>query len=211
MLTANNDLSFKSAAAPVFSLIPIMVTTSLQDHRAPSVGLFLLGNSAALCLLRPSSSSSYLTSIQSQVEFASELLAPTLVSFDFLWLSKDQNTAHILLLGSCLLLGVYDWLSADALPVLTRCLGLSSLSCTLTVCLFASNAAGAVGALALSLPLLMAPGVATSTVTPLVSAAASDVVLKGFLKGSMCVGCWASTTALHKFLVDVTDQCSIDI
>lgn len=189
-----------------------MVTTSLQDHRAPAVGLFLLGNSAALCLLRPSSSSSYLASVQSQVEFASKVLAPTLVSFDFLWLSKDPNTAHILLLGSCLLLGVCDWLSADALPVMMRCLGLSSLCCTLTVSLFASNAAGALGALALSLPLLVAPGVATSTATPLVSAAAAnDALLKGLLKGSMCVGCWASTTALHKFLVDVTDQCSIDI
>lgn len=187
-----------------------MVTTSLQDHRAPSVGLFLLGNSAALCLLRPSSSS-YLASVQSQVEFAGEVLAPTLVSFDFLWLSKDQNTAHTLLLCSCLLLGAYDWGSADTLSVMTRCLGLSSLFCTLTVCLFASNAAGALGALALGLPLLVTPGGATSAVTPLVSAAASNAVLKGFLKGFMAVGCWASTTALHKFLVDVTDQCSIDI
>lgn len=150
--------------------------------------------------------------MQSQVEFASDVLAPTLISFDFLWLSKDQNTAHVLLLGSCLLLAVCDWLSADALLVMTRCLALSSLSCTLTVCLFASNAAGALAGLALSLPLLVAPGVAASTVMPLVSAAAaSDVALKGFLKGLMSVGCWASTTALRKFLVDVTEQCNMDI
>lgn len=190
-------------------MIMIIVTASPQDHRAPSVGLFLLGSSAALWLLRPSSS--YLASIQSEVEFASQVLAPALVSFDFLWLSRDQNTAHILLLGSCLLLGLYDWLSADAVAVMTRCLGLSSLSCTLTVCVFASNAPGALGGLALSLPLLVAPGVATLTVTPPIPAAASEAVLKGLLKGFMTVGCWASTRALQKFLVDVTDQCNIDI
>lgn len=190
-------------------MIMVIATASLQDHRAPSVGLFLLGNSAALCLLRPSPS--YLPPIQSEVEFAGEILAPTLVSFDFLWLSKDQNTAHILLLGSCLLLGLCDWLSADALTVMTRCLGLSSLSCSLTVCLFASNAPGALGSFALSLPLLVAPGVGIQTVTPLISATGSDAVLKGLLKGFMSVGCWASTWALQKFLVDITDQCSIDI
>lgn len=190
-------------------IIIIIATSSLQDHRAPSVGLFLLGNSAALCLLRPSPS--YLASIQREVEFAGEVLAPALVSFDFLWLSKDHSTAHILLLGSCLLLGLYDWLSADALTVMTRCMGLSSLSCTLTVCLFAGNAFGALGGVALSLPLLVAPSVGTTTFTPLVSAAASDSILKWLLKGWMSVGCWASTQALHKFLVYVTDQYSLDI
>ncbi|KAK2844492.1 hypothetical protein Q5P01_011151 [Channa striata] len=39
-----------------------------QNHRAPSVGLFLLGLSAALCILRPSSS--YLISLQRDAEWA---------------------------------------------------------------------------------------------------------------------------------------------
>uniref|UniRef100_A0AAQ5X2W2 Uncharacterized protein n=1 Tax=Amphiprion ocellaris TaxID=80972 RepID=A0AAQ5X2W2_AMPOC len=122
----------------------------------PSVGLFLLGLSAALCLL-PSSGSN-LSSLQREAVWAGELLAPALVSFDFLWLSQDRNTAYILLCGSCLLLGLSDWLSADSLTAMTRCLGLSSLSCSLTVCLFAGNAVGALGGVALSLPLLVAPG-----------------------------------------------------
>uniref|UniRef100_A0A3P8SLX2 Uncharacterized protein n=1 Tax=Amphiprion percula TaxID=161767 RepID=A0A3P8SLX2_AMPPE len=121
----------------------------LQNHRGPSVGLFLLGLSAALCLL-PSSGSN-LSSLQREAVWAGELLAPALVSFDFLWLSQDRNTAYILLCGSCLLLGLSDWLSADSLTAMTRCLGLSSLSCSLTVCLFAGNAVGALGGVALSL------------------------------------------------------------
>ncbi|AWO96692.1 Hypothetical protein SMAX5B_012005 [Scophthalmus maximus] len=100
-----------------------------KDHRAPSVGFFLLGLSAAVCVLHPSGS--LLTELQREAEWAGQLLAPALVSFDFLWLSHDSNTAHILLCGSCLLLGLCDWLSADALTVMTRCLGLSSLSCCL--------------------------------------------------------------------------------
>ncbi|KAF0045344.1 hypothetical protein F2P81_001873 [Scophthalmus maximus] len=110
---------------------------TVQDHRAPSVGFFLLGLSAAVCVLHPSGS--LLTELQREAEWAGQLLAPALVSFDFLWLSHDSNTAHILLCGSCLLLGLCDWLSADALMVMTRCLGLSSLSCCLMVCLFAGS------------------------------------------------------------------------
>ncbi|XP_027141923.1 uncharacterized protein LOC104940336 [Larimichthys crocea] len=163
-----------------------------KDHRAPSLGLFLLGLSAALCIFHPSSS--YLTSIQKEAEWAGEVLAPVLVSFDFLWLSEDHNTAHILLCGSCLLLGLCDWLSADALTVLTRCLGLSSLSCCLTVCLFASNALGALGGVALSLPLLVAQRV--GTFAPLISPAVTEGLVKWLLKGFMSVGCWASTKAL---------------
>lgn len=185
------------------------IPPSLQDHRAPSVGLFLLGLSAALCILHPSSS--YLTSIQGEVEWAGEVLAPALVSFDFLWLSEDHNTAHVLLCGSCLLLGLCDWLSADAVTMMTRCLGLSSLSCCLTVCLFAGNALGALGSVALSLPSLVALRVGTNTFAPLISPAATEGLLKWLLKGSMSVGCWASTQALSKFLLDVTDRCNIGI
>ncbi|XP_035528329.1 uncharacterized protein LOC118335931 [Morone saxatilis] len=180
-----------------------------KNHRAPSVGLFLLGVSAALCIFHPSSS--YLTSIQREAEWASEVLAPALVSFDFLWLSEDRNTAHILLCGSCLLLGLCDWLSADALTMMTRCLGLSSLSCCLTVCLFAGNAFGAFGGVALSLPLLVAPRVRTNTLAPLISPAAIEGLMKWLLKGSMSVGCWASTQALRKFLLDVSDRYNIGI
>lgn len=132
-------------------------------------------------------------------------MAPALVSFDFLWLSEDRNTAHILLLGSCLLLGLYDWMSADTLTVMTRCLGLSSLSCSLTVCVFAGNACGAVGAVALILPLFVAPNVGTAAFASLVSATASEGVMVWLLNGSLSVGCWASTRALHRYFLDVTD------
>lgn len=185
------------------------VHLSLQDHRAPSVGFFLLGLSAALCILHPSSS--YITSIQREAEWAGEVLAPALVSFDFLWLSEDHNTAHILLCGSCLLLGLCDWLSADALIMMTRCLGLSSLCCCVTVCMFAGNALGALGGVTLSLPLLVAPRVGTNTFAPLIFPAATEGLIKWLLKGSMSVGCWASTQALSKFLLDVTDRCNIGI
>ncbi len=173
------------------------------------MGLFVLGVSAALCILPPFSS--YLTSVQREAEWAGEVLAPVLVSFDFLWLSEDHNTAHILLCGSCLLVGLCDWLSADALTVMTRCLGLSSLSCCLMVCLFAGNALGALGSVALSLPLLVAQRVGTNTFGPLISETASEGLLKWVLKGSMSVGCWASTQALSKFLSDVTDRGNIGL
>ncbi|KAM3614487.1 uncharacterized protein V6R79_015187 [Siganus canaliculatus] len=175
-----------------------------KKHRAPSVSLFILGISAAFGTLP--SSSSYITSIQRDIEWAGVVLAPALVSFDFLWISEDRNTAYIVLCGSCLLLGLSDWLSADALTVMTRCLGLSSLSCCLTVCLFAGNALGVCGGVALSLPLLVAPTVGTKTLESLVAPGAVDGLLDGFLKGSMSFGCWASTQALDKFLLEVTDH-----
>ncbi|XP_026149195.1 kinesin-like protein KIFC3 isoform X3 [Mastacembelus armatus] len=147
-----------SCATPCSNIV--LSTTALyfsyqlfKDHRAPSVGLFVLGLSAALCFFHLSSS--YLISLQRDAEWAGQVLAPVLVSFDFLWLSQDHNTAQILLCGSCLLLGLCDWLSADTLVVLTRCLGLSSLSCCLMVCLFAGNPLGALGGVALNLPLLV--------------------------------------------------------
>uniref|UniRef100_A0A3Q3GHT3 Uncharacterized protein n=1 Tax=Labrus bergylta TaxID=56723 RepID=A0A3Q3GHT3_9LABR len=195
-----NTLMYKMSPFVIFFFLRIHI--SLQDHRAPSVGLFLLGLSAALCLLHPSSS--YLTSIQREAQWASEVLAPALVSFDFLWLSEDHNTAHILLCGSCILLGLCDWLSVEALTLMTRCLGLSSLSCCLTVCLFAGNALGALGGVALSLPLLVAPPGGENTFLPLIYPGATEGLIKCILKGFMSVGCWASTKALHLFLLDVT-------
>ncbi|XP_056142853.1 transmembrane protein 276-like [Lampris incognitus] len=172
-----------------------------KDHRAPSAGLFLLGISAGFCCLHLSNP--HLTALRNEVEWASEVLAPALVSFDFLWLSEDRSTAHILLCGSCLFLGLCDRLSADAIVLMTRCLTLSSLSCCLTVCLFAGNALGALGSVALSLPSLVAPRVEVDALGPLISSAAAEGVLKWLLKGSMSVGCWASTCALRKFQSEV--------
>ena len=80
-------------------------------------------------------------------------MVSSLVAFDLLWLSEDHNTAHILLCGCYLFLGLSDCLSADTLVLMTHCLGLSSLSCSLAVCLFSNNGLGAVGSLALSPPL----------------------------------------------------------
>lgn len=88
---------------------------------------------------------------------------------------------------------------------MTRCLGLSSLSCSLTVCLFAGNASGALGAVALILPLFVAPNVGTTTFASLISATAAEGVMVWLLNGSLSVGCWASTRALHKYFLDVTD------
>ncbi|XP_047454584.1 uncharacterized protein LOC125016261 isoform X2 [Mugil cephalus] len=178
-----------------------------KNHRGPSVGFFLLGLSAALCIVHPSSSA--LTSLQRDAEWAGEVLAPVLVSFDLLWLSQDHNTAHILLCGSCLLLGLSDWLSADAFLVMNRCLGLSSLSCSLTVCLFAGNASGALGGVALSLPLLVFQRVGTKASPSLISPAATIGLTQWLLKGSLSIGCWASTRALDTFLLDVTDRSNI--
>ncbi|PWA33666.1 hypothetical protein CCH79_00007651 [Gambusia affinis] len=170
-----------------------------KDHRGPSVGFFLLGFSASLCLLHAST-------FQREAEWTGEVLAPALVSFDLLWLSQDHNTARVLLCGSCLLLGLTDWLSAETLTVLTRSLGLSSLSCCLTVCLFAGNALGAAGGVALSLPLLLAQRADTNAFSPLISPPAAEGFMKCLLKGSLSIGCWLSTKALNKFLLDVTDQ-----
>uniref|UniRef100_A0A672J4J6 Uncharacterized protein n=1 Tax=Salarias fasciatus TaxID=181472 RepID=A0A672J4J6_SALFA len=171
-----------------------------QNHRAPSVGLFALGLSAAFCLFR--FHSSYLAALQREAEWAAKALAPALVSFDYLWLSEDRNTARILLCGSCLLLTGADWLSADSLTVMTHCLGLSSLSCCLTVCLFAGNALGALGGVALNLPLLVTVNAEVDTVASLVSPAASRDLLNWIMKGSLAIGCWTSRLALEKFRLD---------
>nr|XP_057941059.1 uncharacterized protein LOC131137304 [Doryrhamphus excisus] len=180
-----------------------------KDHRAPSVGLLLVGLAAGLCVLP--SSSTLLTSIQKDAVWAGDILAPSLLAFHFLWLSEDHSTAGILLVGSCLLLGLCDSLSADTLVVLSRCLGLASLSCCLMVCLFAGNMTGALTSVALSLPVLLAPTFGRDTFASLTSPAANEGMMRLFLKGFMSVGCWASTRSLHKFLLDVTDRYNLHI
>ncbi|KAM9404232.1 transmembrane protein 276-like [Salvelinus alpinus] len=175
-----------------------------KDHRAPAVGFFLLGLSSGLCTL-PLSFSPYLTSVQGDLEWAGEVLAPPLVSFGFLWLSEDRNTANILLIGSALLPVLCDWLSADELMLMSRCLALSAISCSLTVCLFAGNAVGALASVALSLPQMVAPRVGVKTLAPLVSPGATVGLLKWLLKGSMAVGCWASEKALSKYLLELKE------
>lgn len=168
-----------------------------QNHRAPSLGFFVLGISAGLSTI--ASFTTDINSLPKEVSWAAEVLALTLVSFEFLWLSEDHNTAYVLLCGTCLLLGLSDLLSADAFTVMTHCLYLSSLSCCLTVCLFTGNALGAVAGVALTLPLSMAP------------TAATEGVIKWLLSGSLCVGCWASTHALSIFWIEVTERPGISI
>ncbi|XP_061810275.1 transmembrane protein 276-like [Nerophis lumbriciformis] len=175
-----------------------------KDHRAPSVGLFLVGLSAGLCVF-PS------TPIQKDAEWVGEILAPSLLAFHLMWLSEDHSTACMLLIGSCLLLGLRDSLSADTLVVLSRCLGLASLSCSLMVCLFAGNPTGALTSVALSLPVLLVPTFGRDSFGSLVSLTANEVVIRLLLKGSMSVGCWVSTHSLHRFLMDVTDRYHLHI
>ncbi|KAJ8354370.1 hypothetical protein SKAU_G00219370 [Synaphobranchus kaupii] len=172
-----------------------------KDHRAPAVGFFLLGGSAVLCSLplsRPS-----VICVQGELEWAGGVLGPALVSFGFLWLSQDQSTAHVLLLGSASLLGLRDWLSPEALVVMSRSLALSSLCCSLTVCLFTANVAGALGSVALSLPALVAPVPGAKAFTSLVTPGAAEDVLKCLLKGLMVIGCLSTKHALGRYLLDL--------
>ncbi|KAK7886403.1 hypothetical protein WMY93_026024 [Mugilogobius chulae] len=149
-----------------------------KNHRAPSLGFFMLGLSAGLSTL--AFFSSFFNSLpKSELSWASEVMALTLLAFEFLWLSEDHNTASILLCGSCLLVALKDWLSADAFSLMTHCLCLSSLSCILTVCLFAGNALGAVAGLALALPLAMTN---TAAADGLLECILSGVSYKVFLR-----------------------------
>lgn len=169
-----------------------------KDHRAPSLGFFILGLSAIL------SSMTFFTTCFSflpkeDLSWAAEVLAVALLSFEFLWLSEDHNTAYILLCGSCFLVALCDWLSEDSFSVMTHCLCLSSLSCCLTVCLFTGNVLGAIGAVALTLHLAM-----LSTIT-------ENGLMEWILRIFSSVGCWASTHALRIFLIEVTDKSSLSI
>ncbi|KAJ8288133.1 hypothetical protein COCON_G00007920 [Conger conger] len=172
-----------------------------KDHRAPAVGFFLVGSSAALCSL-PLSCAAVLC-VQGELEWAGAVLGPALVSFGFLWLSQDHSTAHVLLLGSASLLGLHDWLSLETLVVMSRCSALSSLCCSLTVCLFTANVAGALGSVALSLPALVAPVPGAKAFTSLVAPGAAEGVLKCLLKGLMAIGCLSTKKALGRYLLDL--------
>ncbi|KAJ8290721.1 hypothetical protein GJAV_G00016710 [Gymnothorax javanicus] len=169
-----------------------------KDHRAPAVGFFLLGCSALLSALPVSC-----PALISELEWAGGVLAPALVSFGFLWLSQDHFTAHVLLLGSASLLGLRDWLSPETLVVMSRCMALSSLCCTLTVCLFTANAAGALGSVALSLPGLVAPVPEATAAHFLVSPEIAEDVQKCLLKGLMVIGCLFTKKSLARHLLDL--------
>ncbi|XP_072535203.1 transmembrane protein 276-like isoform X2 [Salminus brasiliensis] len=172
-----------------------------KDHRAPSVGFLLVACSSALAVLPASTPS--LAAAQKDLEWAAEALGPVLSAFGFLWLSEDRSTAHVLLIGSTLLPLLADWLSVDGLVVMSRCVGLSALSCSLTVCLFAGNAAGVVGSVALSLPALVAPRVRGAALGSITSPQAAGGLLRWMLKAVMAGGCWTTKTALNKFLQDL--------
>lgn len=171
-----------------------------RDHRAPSVGFFLLGMSVGLGLLGPS----WPSSLQAEAQWAGEVLAPGLVTFHLLWLSEDRATALLLLGGCCLLPGLGTGVSSATLQLLNRCAGLIFLSCSLTVCLCAGSVGGALGGASLCLPLLLArhPSVGLA-VGP---AIASEGTPEWLLKLSLSLGCWASAQALPKFLSDLTDR-----
>ncbi|KAL0985475.1 hypothetical protein UPYG_G00157360 [Umbra pygmaea] len=175
-----------------------------KDHRAPAVGFLLLSLSAGFCTL-PLPSSLYLTSLQGDLEWVGEALAPPLVSFGFLWLSEDQLTAHFLLLGTTLLPVLCDRLSADEMKLMSRCLALSAFSCSLTVCLFSGNALGALGSVALSLPQMVSPKVTVKALAPLVSPGDTVGLLNWLLKASMTIGCWASEKALSRYLSELKE------
>ncbi|KAI4899440.1 hypothetical protein NFI96_006087, partial [Prochilodus magdalenae] len=156
------------------------------DHRAPSVGFLLIACSSALTLLPLSSPS--LAAAQRDLEWAAEALGPVLSAFGFLWLSEDRSTAHVLLIGSTLLPLLADWLSADGLMIMSRCVGISALSCSLTVCLFAGNTGGVVGSVALSLPIVVAPRVRGATMGSITSPLVAGGLLRWILKAIMAGG-----------------------
>ena len=170
--------------------------TFLQVHRAPAVGFFLVACSSGLSALP---CSPLLASVQKDLQWVAEILGPATVSFGFLWLSDDHSTAYVLLTGSALLSTLTDWLSRDGLAVMSRCLALSSLSCSLTVCLFAGNTLGVLGSVALSLPAL----VALNSTSPLISPEVAGGLLKSVLIGTMTLGCWSIRQALDVYLQDL--------
>lgn len=179
---------------------PYSLSLSLQDHRAPSVGFFLIACSSFLAVipLPPA-----LSQAQRDLEWAGETLGPSLSAFGFLWLSGDHWTAHVLLIGSALFLMLSDWLSEDGLVIMTRCVSLSALSCALTVCLFASSGTGIVGSVALSLPALVAPKVRGVSVASLISSHGATWLLGWSMKVIMAVGCWTTKIALDAFHQDL--------
>ncbi|XP_016337666.1 uncharacterized protein LOC107685618 [Sinocyclocheilus anshuiensis] len=170
-----------------------------KDHRASSVGFLLIGFSSVLSVFSPSNQT--IKSLTNDLEWAGESLGPALITFDFLWLSEDYITARILLIGSTFFIMLSDWLSSDGLVIMSRCLAFSTLSCSLTVCAFAENAAGAVGSVALSLPLLVSPRTRSGSLGSLVMP--TEGLLRWILKVIMALGCWTTGKALNKYLFDL--------
>lgn len=171
----------------------------MQDHRASSMGFLLIGCSSVLSFFSPSNQ--MIMSLQNDLEWAGESLGPVLSTFDFLWLSDDHITARILLIGSTFFVILSDWLSPDGLVIMSRCLAFSTLSCSLTVCAFAENAAGAVGSVALSLPLLVSPRSRSGSLGSLMLP--TEGLLSWILKVIMALGCWTTRKGLNKYLLDL--------
>ncbi|XP_006635745.1 transmembrane protein 276-like [Lepisosteus oculatus] len=172
----------------------------VKDHRAPALGFFLLASCAAVGVLPASSPA--LEAFRWEAAWASWVLSPALVTFGFLWLSEDRSTAYTLLGGATLLTALCDWLSEEGVAVMSRCVALSSLACSLTVCLFTTNHAGALGSLALSLPALLTPGVRGQALIPLITVEASEVILNSL----MSLGSFATERALCKYLQELKGQ-----
>nr|XP_021330029.1 uncharacterized protein si:ch1073-443n13.2 [Danio rerio] len=167
-----------------------------KNHRASSLGFLLIGCSSILSFLSPTNHN-----ITNDLKWAGESLGPVFFTFDLLWLSDDHITARILLIGSSFFIILSDWLSSDGLVIMSRCLAFSTLSCSLTVCAFAENVAGAVGSVALSLPLLVSPRNRSGALGFLMLP--TEGLLRGMLNVIMAFGCWTTRKALNKFLIDL--------
>ncbi|XP_066547119.1 transmembrane protein 276-like [Amia ocellicauda] len=170
-----------------------------KDHRAPAVGLFLLACSAAVGVLP----GPLLAGLQRDVEWAGYVVGPALVSFGYLWLSEDRGTAYMLLGGLALLAALRDRLSEETVAVLSRCVALSSLASSLTVCLFTASFAGALGSLALSLPALLGPEVRDLGVIPLFTVKTSEAILSCL----MSLGSLATERALRWYQLELKGGC----
>ncbi|KAI7806576.1 hypothetical protein IRJ41_008393 [Triplophysa rosa] len=200
-------MDFIKALIPAITNIVLSVSALhaahhlFKDHRASALGFLLIGCSSFLSVLSPTSQP--IISLQKDLEWAGETLGPALSTFDFLWLSEDHFTARILLIGSTLLLMLSNWLSPDGLMFMSCCLAFSSLSCSLTVCAFAENAAGAVGIIALSLSLFVSQRSRMGSLGSLISPEVTVGLLGWALKVIMALGCWTTRKALNKFLLDL--------
>ncbi|KAL4646937.1 hypothetical protein GN956_G10269 [Arapaima gigas] len=160
-----------------------------KDHRAAALGLSLLGLSAGVSAVPVSSLA--LESVREELQWAGAALSPALVSFDFLWLSEDRLTAHVVLACAALLAVLRDCCSQEGLVLLSRCLALCSLSCSLTVSLFTGSVAGILAGIALSSPALVAP------------TGPCGSPLNWLLRGSTVVGCLSTKRALTAYLLDL--------
>uniref|UniRef100_A0A671LQR9 Uncharacterized protein n=1 Tax=Sinocyclocheilus anshuiensis TaxID=1608454 RepID=A0A671LQR9_9TELE len=192
-------MDFITEFTTAMSCVILSVSSLHAAYLASSVGFLLIGFSSVLSVFSPSNQT--IKSLTNDLEWAGESLGPALITFDFLWLSEDYITARILLIGSTFFIMLSDWLSSDGLVIMSRCLAFSTLSCSLTVCAFAENAAGAVGSVALSLPLLVSPRTRSGSLGSLVMP--TEGLLRWILKVIMALGCWTTGKALNKYLFDL--------